>query len=175
MNPFERIGKTVVALVVSAAAGLILGISFYMRRESFGYQYPWGSFSPELRVLDALQFGLVCGAALGVFLFRKIHLLPGRLYLLLILLAPALLTAYFLHSATWLMVIPLVMIAVAVLIAVIPEGSGRLQLNSLQTSLRDICSGQRANGIGMTSRQSRWPTNVLSESVGSFRGSIPIL
>jgi hypothetical protein len=117
---FEGIGKTVVALVASAAAGLLLGISFYIGRESFGYQYRWGSESRELRVLYALQFGLVCGAALYIFIFRKLHALPGFLYLLLILLVPAILTAYFLHSAMWLLVIPLGIVTLALLVAAIP-------------------------------------------------------
>ncbi|HVA18405.1 MAG TPA: hypothetical protein VMV59_11905 [Candidatus Dormibacteraeota bacterium] len=42
------------------------------------------------------------------------------LYVLLILLVPAILTSYFLHSALWLVVIPLGVIAFAVFVAALP-------------------------------------------------------
>jgi hypothetical protein len=112
--------KSIFALVASVEAGLLLGICFYVGRESFGYQYQWGSESHELRVLYAVQFGLVCGVALYVFVFRKVRIASGFLYVLLLLLVPALLTAYFLHSAGWLVVILLGIVAVVVLVAAIP-------------------------------------------------------
>lgn len=49
-----------------------------------------------------------------------IRLSPGCLYLLVILFVPAILTAYFLHSATWLVIIPLGMVTLALLVAAIP-------------------------------------------------------
>ena len=78
MKPFEGFGNTAVALAASVAAGLLLGILFYIGRESFGYQYRWGSESHELRVLNGIQFGVVCGAALFVFLFRRIRAPRGQ-------------------------------------------------------------------------------------------------
>jgi len=120
MKSFERIGKTVVALVASAAAGLILGILFYLGGESIGYRYPWGSSSSELRVLWAIQFGLVCGVALFAFRSRKMRI-PGRsLYALLILLVPLILAAYVLRSSLWLVVALFGIIAVVMLVAAIP-------------------------------------------------------
>jgi hypothetical protein len=120
MKSFEEIGKSVVALIASASAGLLIGISFYLARESFGYQYRWGSESYEMRVVYALQLGLVGGVALYVFLFRKIRIASGFLCVLLVLLVPAALTAYFLHSATWLVIIPLGIVTLALLVAAIP-------------------------------------------------------
>jgi len=111
MKSFEVIGKNVVALVASASAGLLLGIAFYFARESFCYQYRWGSESYEMRVLYALQLGLVGGVALYLFLFRKIRIRSRSLYRLFILLVLALLATYFLHSAMWLVVISLGIIA----------------------------------------------------------------
>jgi hypothetical protein len=74
MSSFEQLGKTAVALIASASSALLSGICFYILRESsFAYQYQWGSESHENRVMSAIQFGLVCGAALYFFLFRKIH------------------------------------------------------------------------------------------------------
>ena len=49
-----------------------------------------------------------------------IRLSPGCLYLSLTLFVPAILTAYFLHSSTWLVTIPLGIVALALLLAAIP-------------------------------------------------------
>jgi len=49
-----------------------------------------------------------------------IRLRTGCLYLLLILFVPAILTAYFLHSATWFLIIPLGIVMLALLVAAIP-------------------------------------------------------
>jgi hypothetical protein len=74
MSSFEQLGKTAVALIASASSALLSGICFYILRESsFAYQYQWGSESHENRVMSAIQFGLVCGAALYFLLFRKIQ------------------------------------------------------------------------------------------------------
>jgi hypothetical protein len=134
MKPSGRIGQTAVALVVSAVAGLILGIFLYMGRESFGYQYRWGSYSPELQVLWAIQFALVCSVALFVFLFQKVRFFPGSLYVLLILLVPPLLTAYFLHSLLWLVVVPLGIIAV-LLMAAIPRRKRKVTVEQFADEL----------------------------------------
>jgi hypothetical protein len=63
--------KTVEAILASAASGLIIGVCFYWARQSFGWRYYWGSEIHELRVLNAVQIGLVSGVALFVFLFRR--------------------------------------------------------------------------------------------------------
>jgi hypothetical protein len=73
MKSLQGVGKTAIALLASAAAGLLLGICFYMLREVIGRRTPWGSESAEIRVLDAVQFGLISGAALFIFVFRKIR------------------------------------------------------------------------------------------------------
>jgi hypothetical protein len=74
MLPFEQLGKTLIALFASASSALLSGICFYLlRQSSLAYQYQWGSESHENRVLSAVQFGLVCGAALYFLVFRKIH------------------------------------------------------------------------------------------------------
>jgi hypothetical protein len=72
MKPLEKPGKTVLALLASAAVGLILGISFYTLRQTFGWKYYWGSESPDLRILSAVQIGTICGAAIFFFILRKI-------------------------------------------------------------------------------------------------------
>jgi hypothetical protein len=69
----HRYRKTVAAILASVAAGVIIGVAFYWARQSFGWQYYWGSETHELRVLNALQIGLVGGLALFVFLFRRLR------------------------------------------------------------------------------------------------------
>ena len=65
--------KTVEALLASVAVGVIIGVCFYSARQSFGWQYYWGSETHELRVLSALQIGLVSGVALFIFHFRRLR------------------------------------------------------------------------------------------------------
>jgi hypothetical protein len=72
MKSFEKRARTVLALLVSAAVGLILGISFYMLRQSFGWKYYLDSESPDCRILSAVQIGTICGAAIFFFTLRKI-------------------------------------------------------------------------------------------------------
>jgi hypothetical protein len=69
----EKYAKTVQALLASVASGLIIGVCFYWARQAFGWQFYWGSETHELRVLNALQIGLVSGVALFVFLFRRLR------------------------------------------------------------------------------------------------------
>jgi hypothetical protein len=69
----RKFRKTVGALLASVASGLIIGVCFYWARQSFGWRYYWGSETHELRVLDALQTGLLSGLALFVFLFRRLR------------------------------------------------------------------------------------------------------
>jgi len=49
---------------------------------------------------------------------------PGCLYVSLVLFVPAIVTAYLLHSAVWLLIIPLGIIALVVLVAAIPSAIG---------------------------------------------------
>jgi hypothetical protein len=65
--------RSVEALLASLASGLVFGACFYWGRECFGWRFYWGSETHELRVLDALQVGLLCGFALFVFLFRRLR------------------------------------------------------------------------------------------------------
>jgi hypothetical protein len=65
--------KTVVALLASLASGLVIGVCFYWARQSFGWKFYWGSETHEMRVLDAVQVGLLGGFALFVFLFRRLR------------------------------------------------------------------------------------------------------
>jgi hypothetical protein len=51
----------------------------------------------------------------------RISFVRGWAILLLILFAPAVLTAYFFHSAIWLVLLPLGLIVLAVLVALIPH------------------------------------------------------
>jgi hypothetical protein len=60
----QKYRKTVQALLASVASGAIIGVCFYWARQSFGWQFYWGSETHELRVLNALQIGLVSGVAL---------------------------------------------------------------------------------------------------------------
>jgi hypothetical protein len=71
MKSFEKRDKTVLALLASAAVGLILGISFYVLRESFGWKYWWGSETQDLRILSAIQIRTICDAAIFFFIFEK--------------------------------------------------------------------------------------------------------
>jgi hypothetical protein len=71
MQSFDRLGKTALALLASAAVGLLIGVLSYVARESFGYQYPWGIGSPDFRVLNAIRNGLVSAAAIFPFLYWK--------------------------------------------------------------------------------------------------------
>jgi hypothetical protein len=68
----QKYRKTVQALLASVASGAIIGVCFYWARQSFGWQFYWGSETHELRVLNALQIGLVSGVAPYVFLFRRL-------------------------------------------------------------------------------------------------------
>ena len=62
-----------VAILVSLAAGLILGVGYDWARQSFGWQFYWGSETHALRVLNALQIGLVGGLAPFVFLLPRLR------------------------------------------------------------------------------------------------------
>ena len=73
MKSFEKLAKTVLALLTSAAVGPILVISVYVLRQTFGWKYYWGSESPDLRILSAVQIGTICGAAIFFFVLRKIR------------------------------------------------------------------------------------------------------
>jgi hypothetical protein len=65
--------QTVEALLASLASGLVIGVCFYWARQSFGWKFYWGSETHELRVLDAVQVGLLGGFALFVFLVRRLR------------------------------------------------------------------------------------------------------
>jgi hypothetical protein len=69
----RRYRRTAEALLASLASGLVISACFYWARQSFGWRFYWGSETHELRVLDALQVGLLCGFALFVFLFRRLR------------------------------------------------------------------------------------------------------
>jgi hypothetical protein len=95
----------------------------------------------------------------------------GIAVVLLVLFAPAALVAYLLHSAVWLVAVPLVITALALLAAALPI-KRKVTPEQFADELERHLLGTEGNGIGTTQPRLPLPMSVWSEFVWSFQGSI---
>jgi hypothetical protein len=95
----------------------------------------------------------------------------GCAVVVLVLFVPAILTAYFLHSAIWLIVIPVGIIILAMFAAAYPF-KRKVTPKQFADELERHLLGRGDRLIGTIQRQSPSPTNGWNESVGNFRSSI---